>query len=439
MTRQICNAYRNAGDAMKIAIVGTGIAGNVAAYKLRENHDITVFEANSYIGGHTNTIDVYENDRRIGVDTGFIVFNDRTYPNFIRLLDEIGQESQPSEMSFSVKAENGALEYCGSGLSALFAQRRNLLRPPFYRMIRDILRFNGTTLRTVDRLDETQTIRDFLRKNRFSREFIDQYLVPMAAAIWSAEPVSILDMPVSFLVRFFANHGLLQLSDRPAWRVIKGGSRQYVEKLIAGHRDRIRLRSPVRAIRRAGDHVELCSASGGTERFDYVFLACHSDQALSILKDPTPGEREVLGAIAYQQNEAILHNDDSLMPKQRRAWAAWNYHVPLDATRHVAVTYNMNILQRLDTENLYLVTLNNDQHIRPDKIIRRIQYTHPVYTRESVAAQSRQAEINTDRTFFCGAYWRNGFHEDGVVSTLNAIEHFEARLSDGQLHLRRAS
>lgn len=424
---------------MKIAIVGTGIAGNVAAYKLRNCHDITVFESDAYIGGHTNTVDIYENDQKFSVDTGFIVFNDRTYPNFIRLLDEIGQESQPSEMSFSVQAENGALEYGGATLSTLFAQRRNLLRPPFYRMIRDILRFNDTALRIVDHLDEAQTMRDFLRENRFSHEFIDHYLVPMAAAIWSAEPVSILDMPVRFLLRFFANHGLLQLSDRPVWRVIKGGSRQYVEKLVAGHRDRIRLRSPVQAIRRAGDQVELHSASGGKERFDYVFLACHSDQALSLLKDATPEEQEILGAIRYQPNEAILHSDDSLMPKRKRAWAAWNYHVPQDRMRHVAVTYNMNILQSLETENQYLMTLNNDQHINPDKIIRRIQYTHPVYSRESVAAQARQADINVDRTFFCGAYWRNGFHEDGVVSALNAVEHFEQRISDGQLHLRRAS
>ena len=439
MTCQNCNAYPNAGDGMKIAIVGTGIAGNVAAYKLRERHDITVFEAGTYVGGHTNTVDIYENDRKFAVDTGFIVFNDRTYPNFARLLEEIGQESQRSEMSFSVQAENGALEYGGATLGTLFAQRRNLLRPPFYRMIRDILRFNNTTLRVVDHLDDVQTMREFLREHRFSHEFIDHYLVPMAAAIWSAEPVSILDMPVRFLLRFFANHGLLQLSDRPVWRVIKGGSRQYVEKLVAGHRDRIRLRSPVYAIRRVADHIELHSASGGKERFDYVFLACHGDQALALLKDATPEEREVLGAIRYQSNEAILHGDDSLMPGNRRAWAAWNYHVPQDPTRHVAVTYNMNILQNLETENQYLVTLNNDRHINPDSIIRRIQYTHPVYSRKAVAAQARQADINIDRTFFCGAYWRNGFHEDGVVSSLTAVEHFEKRLSDGQLHLRRAS
>ena len=424
---------------MKVAIIGSGIAGNVAAYKLREAHDITVFESGSYVGGHTNTVDVYEDDRSIAVDTGFIVFNDRTYPNFIRLLDEIGQASQPSDMSFSVQADDGKIEYSGSSLNGLFAQRRNIVRLPFYRMIRDILRFNRTALPSIDHLDDEETLGNYLRKNGYSHEFIDHYLIPMAAAIWSAEPGSVLEMPVRFLVRFFDNHGLLQISDRPIWRVIKGGSREYVSKLVAGHRDRIRLNSPVQSIRRIDDRVEVHSATGGTESFDYVFLACHSDQALALLKDATPAEREVLGAIHYQPNEAILHTDTSLMPKKRCAWAAWNYHIPRDSSRHVAVTYNMNILQGLDANKQYLVTLNNDRHINPDKVIRTVQYEHPVFSRESVAAQRRQAEINDDRTFFCGAYWRSGFHEDGVVSALNALGHFEERLSNGQLHLRRAS
>ena len=424
---------------MKIAIIGSGIAGNVAAYTLRQAHDITVFESGSYVGGHTNTVDVYEDDRSIAVDTGFIVFNDRTYPNFIRLLDEIGQASQPSEMSFSVQADDGKIEYSGSSLNGLFAQRRNIVRPPFYRMIRDILRFNRTTLPSIDRLDDEETLGNYLRKNGYSHEFVNHYLIPMAAAIWSAEPGSVLEMPVRFLVRFFANHGLLQISNRPIWRVIKGGSREYVGKLVDGHRDRIRLNSPVQSIRRIDQRVEVHSATGGTESFDYVFVACHSDQALGLLKDATQAEREVLGAIHYQSNEAILHTDASLMPKKRCAWAAWNYHIPRDSSRHVAVTYNMNILQGLEANKQYLVTLNNDRHIDPDKVIRTVQYEHPVYSRESVAAQRRQAEINTDRTFFCGAYWRSGFHEDGVVSALNALGHFEERLSNGQLHLRRAS
>ncbi|HSG58722.1 MAG TPA: FAD-dependent oxidoreductase [Woeseiaceae bacterium] len=424
---------------MKIAIIGTGIAGNVAAYKLRQKHDITVFESAGHVGGHTNTIDVFEDGRRIAVDTGFIVFNDRTYPNFIQLLDEIGQASQASDMSFSVQAESGDLEYCGSSLNGLFAQRRNLLRPSFYRMLRDILRFNETARPSVVHLGPEQTLADYLRENDYSREFIDHYLVPMAAAIWSAQPGAVMEMPVEFLVRFFKNHGLLQVNDRPVWRVIEGGSREYVSKLVAGHEDRIRLNSPVTSIRRVDDRIEIHSASGGREWFDYVFLACHSDQALSLLGDPTPAEQEVLGAIRYQANEAILHTDASLMPSLQRAWAAWNYHIPQDPRQHVAVTYNMNILQGLDARNQYLVTLNNDRHIDPDKIIRRVQYEHPILSSEAVAAQERQPELNADRTFFCGAYWRNGFHEDGVVSALAAVDHFEKRLADEQLHLRRAS
>jgi predicted NAD/FAD-binding protein len=424
---------------MKVAIMGTGIAGNVAAYKLRQSHDITVFEAGSYIGGHTNTVDVYENGQPFAVDTGFIVFNDRTYPNFIQLLDEVGQESQPSNMSFSVQADDGSLEYSGTNLNTLFAQRSNLFRPAFHRMIRDILRFNKTALPSTQHLDKTDTLGDFLFENNYSHEFVHHYLVPMAAAIWSAEPGSVLDMPVGFLVRFFDNHGLLQVNDRPTWRVIRGGSRQYVNKLVAGHRDRIRLNSPVESVRRIDDRVEVISASGGREMFDHVFLACHSDQALALLKDATVAEREVLGAIQYQPNEAVLHTDESLLPRRRRAWAAWNYHVPRDSARHVAVTYHMNLLQGLRAEKQYCVTLNADQHINPDKIIRRVQYEHPIYSREAVAAQQRHAEVNCDRTFFCGAYWRNGFHEDGVVSALKAVDHFEQRLADEQLHLRRAS
>ena len=424
---------------MKIAVIGTGIAGNVAAYKLRDEHEITVFEAGNYVGGHTNTVDVYENGQHFAVDTGFIVFNDHTYPNFIQLLDEIGQDSQPSNMSFSVQSGNGSLEYSGTNLNTVFAQRRNLLRPSFYRMLRDILRFNRTALPSTEHLGADYTLGEFLFDNGYSHEFVDHYLVPMAAAIWSAEPGSVLDMPASFLVRFFANHGLLTVNDQPQWRVIKGGSRQYVTRLVAGHRDRIRLNSPVQSVRRIDDRIEIQSASGGRELFDYVFLACHSDQALALIKDPTEAEREVLGAIRYQSNEAVLHTDESLMPRRKLAWAAWNYHIPHDASRHVAVTYNMNILQSLASQKEYLVTLNSDRTINPDKIIQRVQYEHPIYSREAVAAQRRQAEINCDRTFFCGAYWRNGFHEDGVVSALDAVAHFEERLADGQLHLRRAS
>ena len=423
---------------MKIAVIGTGIAGNVAAYKLRQQHDITVYESAPYVGGHSNTVEVDEPGRQLAVDTGFIVFNDRTYPNFIRLLDEIGQPSQRSEMSFSVRSQDGALEYNGKSLDALFAQRSNLLRPGFYRMLRDILRFNAAAEQQLGSLAADMALRDYLLSNAYSKEFIEYYLVPMAAAIWSAEPVRILDMPAQFLVRFFANHGLLQLRDRPTWRVIAGGSREYVRKLVAGHRNRIRLNSPVRSLRRTAGGVELRSGSAEPELFDAVFVACHSDQALRMLAAPSAVEREVLGAIRYQSNTAILHTDARVLPTRRKAWAAWNYHLPQDPTEHVAVTYNMNILQGFDAEQQYCVTLNNDRGIDPDRIIKRIYYEHPMFSREAVLAQQRQQELNCDRLFYCGAYWRNGFHEDGVVSALAALQHFEEWLGNAELHLRRA-
>lgn len=431
--------FHSNGDVVKIAIVGSGIAGNVAAYKLNQEHDITVFESADYVGGHTNTQHVVDENGPLAIDTGFIVFNDHTYPNFISLLDEIGQKSQESTMSFSVRSESGDLEYCGSSMNAMFAQRRNLLRSSFYRMVRDILRFYDTDLSLTAFADEGETLGTYLERNAYSAEFIDHYLVPMAAAIWSAEPGSVLKMPIRFLLRFFQNHGLLQIVDRPKWRVIKGGSERYVQKLVAAHREKIRLGSQVRSVRRLLNGVEIVTAAGAPELFDQVFIACHSDQALKLLGDATPVEREVLGAMRYQSNDAILHTDVSLMPKRKLAWSAWNYHIPQNSMGHVAVTYNMNILQGLNSQNQYLVTLNNKQRIDPDKILYRVLYDHPIYSTESVANQKRQNELNFDRTFFCGAYWGNGFHEDGVVSALNAVDHFKEGLSNGKLYLPRAS
>ena len=423
---------------MKEAVIGSGIAGNVAAYRLNASHDVTVYDANAWPGGHTNTIDVEEDGRTLAVDTGFIVFNDRTYPNFIALLDELGQPARDSIMSFSVQARATGLEYCGGTLDSLFADRLNLFRPSFHRMVRDILRFNREALVSLKFEDATQTTGEYLERHRYSREFRDHYLVPMAAAIWSAEPVAIDDMPLRFLVQFFDNHGLLQLKDRPQWRTIEGGSREYVRKLTADFADRIRLNTPVREVRRYVDRVEVFTDEAGKEVYDAVFFACHSDQALKLLADPTSAESEVLSAMQYQDNEAVLHTDESIMPRRRKAWAAWNYHLPEAEQQHVAVTYSMNILQGLDARKHYLVTLNNDAAIDPDKILKRIQYEHPIFSLDSVAAQARQTELNVDRTYYCGAYWRHGFHEDGVISALNALEHFEERLVHGQLHLRRA-
>jgi predicted NAD/FAD-binding protein len=424
---------------MKIAIVGTGIAGNVAAYRLAREHEITVFEAADYVGGHTNTVDVTYAGRQYAVDTGFIVFNDWTYPEFIRLLDELGVESKPSSMSFSVSCEKTGLEYNGTSKNALFAQRSNLLRPSFYRMIGDILRFNREAREMLAGEDESTTLGDYLAAGGYSRQFVEHYIVPMGAAIWSAEPERLREMPARFFVQFFHNHGMLNVKDRPVWRVIRGGSERYVERLVAGHYDRIRLRTPVRAIRRRPDGVEIRTDDSEPELFDQVFIACHSDQALAMLADASPLEREVLGAIPYQENEAVLHTDDSVLPRRRLAWAAWNYHLLAREQSRVALTYNMNILQGLEAPCQFCVTLNNTRAIDPHKIIRTITYDHPVLTREGVAAQRRHAEVNgVNRTYFCGAYWRNGFHEDGVVSALAALSHFNERYRAQELHLRRA-
>ncbi len=421
---------------MKIAIIGTGIAGNVAARKLYRDHDITVYEAAAHVGGHTHTHAVEIDGEQQQVDTGFIVFNDWTYPHFIALLAELGVESQASEMSFSVRNERTGLEYNGTSLNGLFAQRRNLLRPAFHRMIRDILRFNREAPALLHTVGETG-LGDYLADQVYSRGFIEDYLLPMGSAIWSTDPESMLAFPARYFVRFLHNHGMLSVDDRPQWRAIRGGSARYVEKLVAPFRDRIRLNTPVDYVRRMPGGVLVKAPGSEPERYDHVFLACHSDQALRLLADASPLEREVLAAIPYQENEAVLHTDTSLLPRARRAWAAWNYHVLRDEGQRVALTYNMNILQRLQSRHTFCVTLNNSARIDPQRIVKRITYHHPLYTPAGVAAQRRHQEINgVKRTYFCGAYWRYGFHEDGVVSALAALEHFRA---DQALTARRAA
>ena len=409
---------------MKIAIIGSGIAGNVVAHRLHREHAITVFEADDRIGGHTHTHGVEAAGAAYEIDTGFIVFNDWTYPNFIALLDELGVASQPSAMSFSVRNEASGLEYNGTTLNSLFAQRRNLFRPSFHRMIRDILRFNREAAALLDATEEPG-LGDYLAERRYSREFIDDYLVPMGAAIWSTDPARMLAFPARYFVRFFHNHGMLSVDRRPQWRAIRGGSARYVEKLTAPFRDSIRLDAPVEYVRRLPDRVLVKARGVEPERFDHVFVACHSDQALRLLSDATPQEREILGAIPYSENEVVLHTDTSLLPRSPRAWAAWNYRVRREPGQRVALTYNMNILQDLDARQTFCVSLNDGARIAPEKVLRRLVYHHPLYTREGVAAQSRQHEINGPRrTYFCGAYWRYGFHEDGVVSAQNALRHF---------------
>jgi predicted NAD/FAD-binding protein len=428
---------------MKIAIIGAGIAGNTLAHRLHREHDITVFEAGSHVGGHTHTHSVELDGERHAIDTGFIVFNDRTYPNFIALLDELGVESRVSSMSFSVRNEGSDLEYNGTTLNTLFAQRSNLFRPSFHRMIRDILRFNREAPQLLTGGPEI-ALGDYLQAGGYSPGFVGNYLVPMGAAIWSTDPARMLSFPARYFVRFLHNHGMLSVDDRPQWRTILGGSARYVEKLVAPFRNRILLDTPVESVRRQPDGVWVKARGMEARRFDQIFFACHSDQALRLLQDATPQEREVLGAIVYQRNEAVLHTDTALLPRRRLAWAAWNYHVlsereageqPPPAT----LTYNMNILQGLRSRHTFCVTLNRSAAIDPGKVIKRLVYEHPLYTVAGVAAQQRQREVNGGRrTYFCGAYWRFGFHEDGVVSALTALDHFEED-AHAQRHLPRVA
>lgn len=411
--------------SLKIAIIGSGIAGNTIAHYLHAKHDITVFEAESHIGGHTHTHQVQHEGKTVNVDTGFIVFNDRTYPHFINLLNELNVGWQPSSMSFSVRCENTGLEYNGTSLNSLFAQRINLFKPSFHRMIRDILRFNKTSLELLADGNEIK-LGDYLRQGNYSQQFIDQYIVPMGAAIWSTDAKQMLSFPARFFVRFFHHHGMLTVNDRPEWRTISGGSASYVYALTAPFKHKIRLNTPVESVRRLKTSVRVKPINGEEEKFDFVFFACHSDQALKMLLDKTAEETQILGAIPYQENTIFLHHDINLMPKRKLAWAAWNYHVTNPASNKVAVTYNMNILQGLQSVEPLLVTLNHTHDIHPDKVIKRLTYMHPVYTLAGAAAQARHSEISgINRTAYAGAYWRNGFHEDGVVSALEALKHFE--------------
>lgn len=410
---------------MKIAIVGSGIAGNVAARRLHVDHDITVFEAASHIGGHTHTHAVELGGRQFQVDTGFIVFNEWTYPRFCALLDELGVASQASSMSFSVRNDAAGLEYNGTTINTLFAQRRNLLRPSFLSMVRDILRFNRQAPRLLEHASGELPLGELLARGGYGRSFIDHYIIPMGAAIWSTNPGSMFRFPARFFVRFLMNHGMLSIDARPVWRTITGGSARYVDPLVAPFRDRILLDTPVESIRRQPGSVFVKARARDEQRFDAVFLACHSDQALKLLSDASAAEREVLGAIPYQRNEAVLHTDARLMPRRRLAWACWNYHSLTGHEGPLALTYNMNMLQGLDAPEQLLVTLNRGEAVDPEKVILRASYQHPVFTPESVAAQARHRELNGYHgTYYCGAWWRNGFHEDGVASAETALNHF---------------
>ncbi len=407
---------------MRIAIVGAGISGLTVAHLLDPTHDVTVFEAAGYAGGHTHTVRVDTPHQTHHVDTGFIVFNDRNYPRFERLLARLGVESQPSTMSFSVSDGRGDFEYSGASPNGLYAKRAHLVTPWFQRMVADLYRFNRAARALVRDPPpgdgEAQiSLGHWLERERFSRPFIDRLIVPQAAAVWSADPAQMWTFPARFLAEFFDNHGMLGVRGRPRWRTVSGGSARYVEALTGRLRGRVRLDTPVRSVARAADHVLVTPRGGEPERFDEVVLATHTDQALALLADGTDVERELLGALPYRDNEAVLHTDTAMLPRRRRAWASWNYHLLTAPRGHATVTYHMNRLQSLRAEREFCVTLNRSEAIDPSRIIRRIHYAHPVYTAAGVAAQARVAEISGhNRTHFCGAYWGSGFHEDGVVS-----------------------
>ena len=416
---------------MKIAIIGSGISGLTAAYLLNRQHDISVFEASDWVGGHTHTVDVQVDGRHYAIDTGFIVFNDWTYPNFIELLNQLGVTYQPTEMSFSVCDPVSGVEYNGNTLNSLFAQRRNLLSPPFWGMLRDILRFNREAVDDLQqqRIASDLSLGSYLQQRGYGERFIQHYIVPMGAAIWSMSLADMLNFPLQFFLRFFKNHGLLSVTDRPQWQVIKGGSSSYVAPLSASFAERIRLQCPVQRVERDARGVTVHS-NAGSERFDKVVFACHSDQALQLLAEPSATEQQILGALPYADNDVVLHTDTRLLPKRPLAWASWNYRLGGPTSQPAALTYNMNILQGLQTDTTFCVSLNQTAAIDPSKILARYTYAHPQYSLAGVAAQARWEELlGANHSYFCGAYWANGFHEDGVVSGLRVARAFGEALA----------
>ena len=410
---------------MKIAIIGSGISGNTLAYYLNPHHQITLFESNDRIGGHSHTHHINIFNQKVSVDTGFIVFNKKTYPNFLKLLHELKVPYENSAMSFSVKDSQKDFEYNGTSLNALFAQRKNFMNPRFYKMISEILRFNKSSIILLSS-DEEISLGDYLKREGYSDFFKKYYILPMGSAIWSSNIKTMMEFPAKFFIQFFNNHGMLNINDRPQWLTISGGSINYVNKMIEPFRKKIKLNQNIKYVERKKDHIVI-HHKDRIEKFDWVFFACHSDEALKLIKSPGLHEKNILKAIPYTDNEVVLHYDDHFMPKRKLAWAAWNYHIDDNSNSPASLTYNMNILQNLKTEVPLLVTLNPMQKINKKKIIKTLSYAHPQYSLRGMEAQSKYHLISgVNRTSFAGAYWGNGFHEDGVKSALDAIQQFNA-------------
>ena len=409
---------------LKIAVIGSGISGLTSAFLLSKKHEVFLYEKNDYIGGHTHTHEIYENDKKINVDSGFIVYNENTYPNFMKLLDILKIESQHTTMGFSVKSDSNDFEYAGNSIHSIFAQKSNIFRPSFLKMIYQILRFNKISKNEYNNIDEDVTLNDYLIKFSFSEKFVNHYIIPMGAAIWSTSPKKMLNMPAKFFIRFFQNHGLLKVINRPQWWVIKNGSKQYVKKIIKPFEDNIVLNCKINSISRLNEKVTI-KFDKSEKIFDAVVIATHSDQALELLSDSTDAENQILGSIKYQKNSAIIHTDKSILPKRKIAWSSWNYLLNENRDNLVTLTYNMNILQTLKSKKVYCVTLNNTTSIDESKIIKKIIYHHPLFDLESVKAQNQKNKIcGSNNTYFCGAYWGYGFHEDGVNSALDVCKKF---------------
>ena len=411
---------------MKIAIIGSGISGLTAAYLLNRKHDVTIFEANDYIGGHTHTHKVNIDGKKYSVDTGFIVYNERTYPNFIKLLDLLNVERQLSTMGFSVKSISKDYEYAGESLNSLFAKRSNIFRFGFLRMLYEMYHFGKKADSSGIGLDASVTLGDYLKKEKYSGEFINYFIIPMGAAIWSTPANKVLNMPAYFFIKFFYNHCMLEVINRPNWWVIKNGSSEYIKKMIRGFENKINLSTPVKTVARKNEGIEIQLAKKEeTQKFDSVIFATHSDQALEMLENPTDTEKDILSSIPYQKNEVLLHTDSSVLPRRKLSWASWNYQLDSDPALPVVLTYNMNILQSINCKETLCVTLNDHNSVDETKILKKITYHHPLFNGKSIEAQKRKSEISgVNNTHYCGAYWRNGFHEDGVVSALDVCKDF---------------